>query len=101
MSFYRSEQALPYKAPICEAFTKESCATWDCKKVHQFRYCYQYQNTVCNKNDCPYLHCTRVEQYDYIVSGIPTQRLKEEVARTLQNTNVCGDFKTRGCIRTS
>ena len=34
-----------------------------------------------------------------MMTGKATENLKKEVGRTLQNTNICGDFKKGICIR--
>jgi hypothetical protein len=36
-----------------------------------------------------------------MMTGKATETLKREVRRTLQNTNICGDFKNNVCKRTS
>ncbi|XP_011859953.1 PREDICTED: uncharacterized protein LOC105557345 [Vollenhovia emeryi] len=77
-----------------------SCLDLDCGSVHTYKYCFMFQNTTCRNEKCQFLHCTSVEQLQYETTGKPTEHLKREVARTLQNTNICGDFKTSVCNRT-
>lgn len=36
-----------------------------------------------------------------MMTGKATENLKREVGRTLQNTDICGDFKTNICTRTN
>lgn len=67
--------------------------------MHVFKYCYNFQNTTCCNKNCPYLHCTSVEQLQYETTGNPTKNLKREVGRTLQNKNICNDYKTSVCNR--
>lgn len=64
-------------------------------------YCYKYENTKCNARNCPFLHCTSVEEYRYLTTGEATEHMKREVGRTLQTTNICGDFKPSVCKRAS
>lgn len=86
-------------AEKCIHFRKGCCTNLDCGFVHTYRYCYEYQNTTCSNKKCPYLHCTSVEQHRYLMTGKATENLKREVGRTLQNTDICGDFKNDMCIR--
>lgn len=48
---------------------------------------------------CPFLHITSVEQARYETSGKATERLKREIGRTLQESYICGDFKSGTCER--
>lgn len=78
---------------------KSGCTDLDCGNVHIYKYCYNYQNTTCREKDCPFLHCTGVEQYRYEITGKATENLKREVGRTLQNVDICNDFKKNICHR--
>lgn len=78
---------------------KSYCMDLDCGNVHIYKYCYNYQNTTCREKECPFLHCTSVEQYRYEITGKATENLKREVGRTLQNTDICNDFKKNICQR--
>lgn len=40
-----------------------------------------------------------MEQLQYETTGKPTKNLKREVGRTLQNKNICNDYKTSVCNR--
>lgn len=84
----------------CKNFEKCCCTNLDCGSIHTYRYCYNYQNTKCSVKKCPYLHCTIVEQYRYEMTGKATENLKKEIGRTLQNSDICGDFKKNICKRT-
>ncbi|XP_024869960.1 zinc finger CCCH domain-containing protein 10-like [Temnothorax curvispinosus] len=97
MSFYGSQKDSSLQK--CEDFKKCCCTNLDCSFIHEYKYCYNYQNATCNEKNCPFLHCTSVEQYRYIMTGKTTENLKKEVGRTLQNTNICGDFKNNVCKR--
>ncbi|XP_011705593.1 PREDICTED: uncharacterized protein LOC105460802 [Wasmannia auropunctata] len=97
MSCYGSRKAVVEK---CTRFEKGNCFDMDCEFLHNYKYCFQFQNTTCRNQKCPFLHCTGVEQLRYETTGKPTDNLKREVGRTLQSTNICGDFKKNVCKRT-
>ncbi|XP_024882549.1 uncharacterized protein LOC112461518, partial [Temnothorax curvispinosus] len=79
---------------------RRSCCFDDCTFVHKYKYCYNYQNTICSREEmCPYIHITSVEQARYEATGKATEYLKQEVGRTLQNPNICKDFKNDNCNR--
>ena len=71
----------------------------DCGYVHIYKYCFNYQNTTCCNKNCPYLHCTSVEQFQYEATRNFTENLKKEVGRTLQSKNICHDYKISSCNR--
>lgn len=48
---------------------------------------------------CRFIHLTSVEQARYEATGKATEYLKREVGRTLQNSNICKDFKNGNCNR--
>ncbi|KAM0736149.1 hypothetical protein ACS0PU_010110 [Formica fusca] len=94
MSYYGSRKV------IVEKCANNFCSDLDCDFVHTYKYCFKFQNTTCRNDICPFLHCTSVEQLRYETTGNPTEHLKREVGRTLQNKNICSDFKTSVCNRT-
>jgi len=83
----------------CDAFENNCCFIPNCGLLHKYKYCYKYQNTICHNDKCPFLHCTSLEQLRYESTGKETEQLKREVGRTLQSSNICGDFKKGVCRR--
>jgi len=82
-----------------KACQNHNCDDLDCGFVHLYKYYYEYQNTKCFRQNCPYLHCTSIEQLRYTITGNATENLKREIGRTLQSVNICGDFKNNLCKR--
>ncbi|KAL0117652.1 hypothetical protein PUN28_008804 [Cardiocondyla obscurior] len=87
------------KQQMCANYRKGSCNNAACAVVHSYKYCFNYQNTRCTNANCKYLHITSVAQARYETTGVVTNQLRYEVGRTLQNTNICGDYKTGQCSR--
>ncbi|KAL0108683.1 hypothetical protein PUN28_015279 [Cardiocondyla obscurior] len=87
------------KRQLCENFIKGRCNTNQCDLLHTYKYCFSYQNTTCHNSTCLYLHITSVEQARYERTGKASDRMRTEVGRTLQNTNICGDYKSGRCQR--
>lgn len=84
---------------MCSDFKKGCCILGSCDLVHTYQYCFKYQNMTCDDESCQFLHVTSVEQARYETSGKATEHLKQEVGRTLQESNICGDFKRGSCTR--
>lgn len=92
-----------FRKPIiqdCENFKNNCCFDSNCSFLHRYKYCFQYQNTTCSNERCRFLHCTGTEQLRYETTGVITEYMKREIGRTLQISNICGDFKYNTCNRT-
>lgn len=71
----------------------------ECAFLHKYKYCFQFQNNICHKKNCPFMHCTSLEKIRYETTGKVTENLKREIGRTLQMSYICGDFKNGVCNR--
>ncbi|KAL0098579.1 hypothetical protein PUN28_020535 [Cardiocondyla obscurior] len=67
------------KQQMCVNFKKGCCNNPICKFVHNYRYCFKYQNTKCTIAKCRYLHVTSVAQAHYETTGVVTDQLRYEI----------------------
>jgi len=110
--------------PICRDYLKNNCTRGlDCRYLHPdeedeynprpklLSFCHDYQNGICMRYPCKFLHCSSQEEKYYFKTGELPERILHEAPWTKwiavevmcskigENTPICKDFLNGECTR--
>ncbi|PIK37858.1 putative zinc finger CCCH domain-containing protein 10-like [Apostichopus japonicus] len=112
---YNANAGGQQKGDVCRDFLRKVCNRGkNCKFLHpdnaekKLEFCHDFQNSICRRRNCRFIHCTRDEESHYLENGnLPTSA--DEVGsrgsstRSRQPSNgdigLCRDFLNGKCTR--
>ncbi|ESN99357.1 hypothetical protein HELRODRAFT_142412, partial [Helobdella robusta] len=61
-------------------------------------FCHDFQNNICKRNDCRFIHCTREDENTYKITGLLPKSLTSSLASE-KKPPICLDFNKGFCKR--